>query len=260
MKSMSIAVVSCAMVSTICTVLSTPIQANEPGFKDDFQTLDRSRWYVSSGWTNGDHQNCLWHEDQVETSNETDRLLLSLSDVPRGDHEYSCGEIQSDSSFGYGIYEASLRTSFASGVNSNFFAHIGAPQDLPHNEIDFEFIVQPGEGPVIQSNYSTNDEGGNEVLHPVDDEGREFHVYAFEWTPDHLRWYINGALIREEAEADIPEPPQKIYFSIWSTGTLIDWMGPLEYPDTPLVLEVDYVAFQPLNSGCAFIDSIPCSQ
>lgn len=260
MKSVSNLVASCLSVMAVCSVLSTTAQADEQGFKDEFHSLDRDRWYVSSGWTNGDHQNCLWHEDQVEIASDTGRLLLSLSDVARGDHDYSCGEIQSEDAYGYGVYEARLRAPLVSGMNSNFFTHIGAPQNLPHNEIDFEFIVQPGEGPVIQTNYFTNDVGKNEELHPIVDNGLEFHVYAFEWTPDHLRWFINGTLIREESHPDIPRPPQKIYFSIWSTGTLTQWMGPLKYPDDPVVLEVDYVSFQPQNSGCTFITSIPCSE
>lgn len=213
------------------------------GFRDDFDTLDRERWFVSSGWANGDHQNCLWHESQARIADGI--LLLSLDKVPQADRAFSCAEVQTDDAFGYGRYEARMKIPFASGVNSNFFVHIGAPQGLPHNEIDFEFLANPQNGPHLQTNYFANDKGGNERVHPVPAADEQFQTYAFEWSADALRWYIDDTLIREETGPDLPAPPQKVYFSIWGTDTLTDWMGPFEYPDAPLVLEIDWLAFTP---------------
>lgn len=225
-----------------CASAALALAADAEGFRDDFEALDRDRWFVSTGWANGDHQNCLWHDSQVEISDGI--ITLALSDAAQGDRAYSCAEIQSEETFGYGLYEARMKIPFASGVNANFFTHVGAPQGLPHNEIDFEFITHPQRGQVLQTNFYTDDAGGNEAFHFVPGADREFHTYGFAWGPDALRWYVDGVLIREET-AQIPAPPQNILLSIWSTDSLTDWMGPLVYPGTPLGLEVDWVAFTP---------------
>ncbi len=251
-------IVAMAAICAACIALGAPmataLSANEEGFKDDFSTLERDRWFVSSGWANGDHQNCLWHDSRVEIADGIQ--LLSLSDAAQGDRAYSCAEIQSEAKFGYGLYEARMKVPFASGVNANFFTHIGAPQGLPHNEIDFEFITGPQRGQVLQTNFYTGDEGGNEAFHPVPGADTAFRTYAFQWAPDALRWYVDGALIREETEVGIPAPPQKMYLSVWSTDSLTEWMGPLVYPGKPLVLEVDWVAFTPAKADCR---SVACA-
>lgn len=51
----------------LSVVLSGGVKADSLGasFFDDFTTFDMDRWYISDGWSNGDHQNCVWSESAV---------------------------------------------------------------------------------------------------------------------------------------------------------------------------------------------------
>jgi endo-1,3-1,4-beta-glycanase ExoK len=224
-------------------------------FFDDFDELDPGRWFVSDGWANGPHQSCLWHRDRV--SLEEGVLRLSLTTDAQGDRALSCAEIQSNEAFGHGTFEALVRMPFASGLNANFFTHIGAPQERPHNEIDFEFIAP--HGPQLQTNFFVDDKGGHEELLDVVDDSSFRHL-AVTWEPGALRWYIDGELIREESGEPMPSEAQKIYLSLWTTDTLTEWLGAFDPSTAPLVMDVDWVAFTPLGADCQFDASILCSQ
>jgi endo-1,3-1,4-beta-glycanase ExoK len=263
-------------------LISAPaVGMDQEGFVEDFTTLDRERWFVSDGWVNGSHQNCLWSERAVEIQGGVLRLSLDEApemppvpeapdaqapvtepvtdaDVDSGPAEvpppYICAEIQSNERFGFGVYEAAVRIPFASGTNSNFFTYVGPTQGELHNEIDFEFIARTR--PSLQTNTYVDGQGGNEALISVTDPDG-WHDIAFVWEPGRLRWYLNGTLIRTAEGEIVPDLPQKIYLSIWSTDELIDWMGRLEWTG-PLVMQVERVAFTPLDGECQFEGSILC--
>jgi endo-1,3-1,4-beta-glycanase ExoK len=246
-----------------CGILLLPptaafAQAPEPppgeSFFDDFTgSLNLNRWYISDGWVNGDHQNCTWTADRLGLTD--DILTLSLTDQPRGERDYSCAEIQTIQRFGYGTFEALMKIPATSGLNSNFFSHVGAPQGEPHNEIDFEFLGRMPD--TVQLNYYANGEGGHEEIVPVPEAGERFRRYAFVWEPGRLRWYVDDELLLETTDTG-PTEPQKIYFSIWGTDTLVEWLGPFEYPGEPLVMSVDWVAFTAAGEPCQFEASIVC--
>ncbi|MEM1430865.1 MAG: family 16 glycosylhydrolase [Pseudomonadota bacterium] len=222
-------------------------------FFEPFDRLDRDRWFVSSGWANGDHQSCLWHRNRVRVTDG--RLLLALTANAKGDRDLSCAELQSEARFGYGTFEARMKVPYAEGMNANLFTFIGAPQDRPHNEIDFEFIAR--DGPVLQTNFHIPGDSENTELHAVTQDDA-FRTYSFIWQPGRIRWFIDGTLIREVSEGPLPDEAQKLYLSLWSTDTLIAWMGTFDPASAPQVLEVDWVAYTADGEGCAFDGSVLC--
>src|SRR5690349_16334708 len=88
-------------------------------FVEDFDKLDLGRWYVSDGWNNGKFQNCTWSKDDVKAANGI--LSITFNKRTLKDRDYSCGELQTKARYGYGVYEARLRSPAASGVNAAFF-------------------------------------------------------------------------------------------------------------------------------------------
>ncbi len=249
-------VLACVSATAWIAWTAEPSDAMPQGgksFFDPFDTLETSRWFVSSGWANGDHQSCLWHSNRVGVR---DGLLeLSLTDHAKQDRAFSCGEVQTHDRLGYGTFEARMKVPYARGMNANMFTFIGAPQDRPHNEIDFEFIAR--DGPTLQTNFHFRGKSDNTDLLPMPDDGK-FHDYAFIWEPDRIRWYIDGKLIRDIRGGDLPDEPQKMYLSLWSTETLVDWMGMFDASSAPQVLEVDWAAYTKLGEGCAFQQSVLC--
>ena len=240
--------------------LTSPAMAQE-AFFDDFDRLDSARWYVSDGWSNGAHQNCTWSGSQVTASNGS--LKVGFAPVPKGERQNSCGEIQTKQAYGYGTYEARLKTPSGSGLNAAFFTYIGPQQSKPHDEIDFEILLKDTskvETTTFVNGKSGDGELGSGQSHDLPQPSdQEFVHFAFTWEPDELRYYINGELVRTmDTPATIPSNPQRIFFSLWGTDTLSDWMGAFDPVTAPIAMEVDWVGFTPQGEDCAFDASILC--
>lgn len=243
--------------------LAVPATAQQAAFFDDFDTLDLKRWYVSDGWANGAHQNCTWAANQVRA--EGGALRVGFAPQPAGDRQYRCGEIQTRQAHGYGTYEARLKTPSGSGLNAAFFTYIGPQQGKPHDEIDFEVLLADT-GKVETTTFVNGKSGDGQIgagaehrlPHPSD---ADFITYAFTWEPERLRYYVNGELVRTiDNPAIIPTNPQRIFFSLWGSDTLTDWMGPFDAVSAPIAMEVDWVGFTPSGEACAFPQSILCAQ
>ncbi|WP_431320206.1 glycoside hydrolase family 16 protein [Rhizobium sp. YTU87027] len=231
-------------------------QASGTSFVDDFDKINRGFWYVSDGWNNGAHQNCTWSKNNVKVENGA--LQLSFADGKSKDRNYLCGEIQTTKRYGYGTYEARIKAGTGSGLNSAFFTYIGPADKQKHDEIDFEVLGKnTGE---VQVNQYVQAKGDNEKLVPVGSKADEgFNDYAFIWEKDRLRYYLNGKLVQDVTDpSKIPSTPQKIFFSLWGSDTLSNWMGRFDYTK-PAVLSVDRVAFTALGDKCQFPESIACT-
>ncbi|MQW89458.1 glycoside hydrolase family 16 protein [Sinorhizobium saheli] len=229
--------------------------ANGKSFLDDFDELDGRVWYVSDGWNNGAHQNCTWSKKQVKPVNGI--LELTFEERKEGKRNFACGEIQTRKRFGYGTYEARIRTADGSGLNSAFFTYIGPADKKPHDEIDFEVLGK--NTAKVQINQYVSAKGGNEFLADVPGGANQgFNDYAFVWEKDRIRYYVNGEMVHEVTDpAKIPVNAQKIFFSLWGTDTLTDWMGTFSYKE-PAKLQVDRVAFTALGDECQFAESVAC--
>lgn len=241
-----------ALVMGLITPSQTLAQVGN-SFYEPFDRLEKNKWFTSSGWANGDHQSCLWHRDRVEI--DDGKLFLSLTADAKEDHDFSCAEIQTRTRYGFGTYEARMKVPYAPGMNANLFTFVGAPQERPHNEIDFEFIAQ--QGPTLQTNFHTAHDSKNEEFLAMQDDS-SFRDYAFIWEPDRIRWFIDGELIREVRGGVLPDEPQKIYLSLWSTDTLVDWMGTFNRDSVPQMMEVDWLAYTELGAKCSFEQSVLC--
>jgi len=243
------------------TLLAQPVVAQEAAFHDDFDKLDLSRWYVSDGWSNGAHQNCAWSADQVKASGGS--LRVGFASAPEGERQYRCGEIQTREAYGYGTFEARLKTPAGSGLNAAFFSYIGPQHGKPHDEIDFEILLR-NTGHVDTTTFVNGVSGDGEVgagqshalPRPSD---TDFIAYAFTWEPGQVRFYIDGQLVRTIDDPKmVPRNAQRIFFSLWGSDTLTDWMGVFAPVSAPIAMEVDWVAYTPMGADCAFEQSILC--
>ncbi len=231
--------------------------ANGTSFMDDFDKFDQKIWFISNGWNNGAHQNCTWSKKQVKAVDGV--LRLTFEKRKEGDRNFVCGEVQTRKRYGYGTYEARIKAAEGSGLNSAFFTYIGPTNKKPHDEIDFEVLGK--NTAKVQLNQYVSAKGGNEFFADVPGGAHQgFNDYAFIWEKDRLRYYVNGELVHEVNDvAKIPVNAQKIFFSLWGTDTLTDWMGTFVYKE-PTSIEVDRVAFTAAGDECQFAESVACRQ
>ncbi|MCB9988454.1 MAG: family 16 glycosylhydrolase [Rhodospirillales bacterium] len=232
----------------LCGASVSPAQAEDIPFFATYPHIDQSRWYLSHGWTNGGHHSCEWRAEALK--GEDGHLRMWLSDHQGATlREYGCAEIQTRKMFGYGRYEARMRTAAGSGLNTAFFTFTGPPHGNPvHDEIDFEFLgKEPGK---VEVNYHRKGKNmGPFTVTLGFDASADFHDYAFEWMPDKIRWYADGRQIFETPDgADIPDNPGRLYFSLWSgTKKASDWLGRFHYKG-PVNADVAWVKFTPMDA------------
>ncbi|RWE03900.1 MAG: glycosyl hydrolase family protein [Mesorhizobium sp.] len=250
-----------ALFAVAAAFAAAPAHAQDmqsaPSFVDNFSSFDRSRWYVSDGWNNGNHQNCTWSKDLVRLSDGV--LSLSFEKRKLKDREFACAEIQTKQRFGYGVYEARMKTDTGSGLNAAFFTYIGPQDKKPWDEIDFEVLTK--DPSKVQVNSYIQGKPKNGKL--VDVEGgadKGFNDYGFVWEKDRLRWYVNGKLVNEVTNPDeLPTNPQKIFFSLWGSDKLTNWMGAFADPGRKVTMQVKRIAFTALGQPCQFPESLACT-
>lgn len=236
---------------------SADAMQSAPSFVDNFSNFDRSRWFVSDGWNNGAHQNCTWSKDLVRLSDGV--LSLGFEKRTLKDRQFACAEIQTKQRYGYGVYEARMKTGTGSGLNAAFFTYIGPSDKKPWDEIDFEVLTK--DPSKVQVNSYIQGKPKNGKL--VDVEGgadKGFNDYGFVWEKDRLRWYVNGKLVNEVTNpAELPTNSQKIFFSLWGSDKLTNWMGAFADPGNKVTMQVKRVAFTALGQPCQFPESLACS-
>ena len=189
-------------------------------------------------------------------------LSLVVNDQRTTQRSFSCAEVQSRGFHGYGTYEVRMRSAAAGGVLSAFFIYAPASNGKSHEQISIEFVGRdPG---TVLVNYNVG--AGNRARSiALDFDGsKSVNSYAFQWTPEAIRWFVNGRLVHEvkavSGEA-LPSRPGKIVMTSWK-GTDADqqaWLGPFEYAGRPIVATIEHVAFTPLDSPCQFPTSVVCS-
>ncbi|MFY8272750.1 glycoside hydrolase family 16 protein [Pseudoalteromonas sp. SSDWG2] len=157
--------------------------------------LNITQEHVASGWSQ-DHQ------------------------AQKSAYEFSCGEIRTNPTkrVKYGRFETRMKApsrTVASGYISSFFTytHEGKPKEW--EEIDVE--LEGGRPDKFQANLIYGLDAGNWWgtrkwgawedkinIAPAD----EWRVYAIEWTPKAIKWFVDGKLYKTLSQADLDCQPR----------------------------------------------------
>jgi endo-1,3-1,4-beta-glycanase ExoK len=181
------------------------------------------------------------------------------------DKTFSSGELRTKgNAYRYGRYEMKMRApgpDKATGyVLTMFTFHF--PKQLDWKEIDIEV-----EG-TFRDRYTTNLIWGAWPLEAPERAGQgtgfdktNWNIYAFEWLPNKIRWFVNGRLIREtenskrnmhgaliNENAQVPTRPGRIHFNFWITSYGNTFGGVNTGNRYPLVGEYEWFRFYRHNS------------
>jgi len=216
----------------------------EKGFVDDLERWQPRRWEQSDGWSNGNWVGCSWRADNVVF--EGGRMTLVLDDKGGRDHPLACGEYRTHDTYHYGRYEVSMKAARGSGVVSAFFIYTGPPFGDPWHETTIEILGRD----TTKVDFTLFVEGEHYPT-TVDlgfDAAKDFHTYAIEWTPDAIRWSVDGRVVHVDRKdrQPLPQKPGRIFAQIWNAGEGVeDWLGPFRYPGGPLAASYDWIRFVP---------------
>jgi endo-1,3-1,4-beta-glycanase ExoK len=207
-------------------------RAPDPGFIVDFTRGydDRSQllsnWFMDAGWLKADFSP---HNVRFDGSGMT----LTVTRRNGGPTAYVGAEFQRDGFYGFGRYEVVMRTAEAQGVVSSFFTHTGDYFGDKHSEIDFEFVGS--KTAEAHTNYFWDGQSDALDVQLWFDASEALHLYAFEWLPDSITWYVDGIQIRRveagNAAAPIPQTSARVIANIWAANEhAVEWVGEAEGP------------------------------
>ncbi|EGS17892.1 putative cell wall protein [Thermochaetoides thermophila DSM 1495] len=171
----------------------------------------------------------------------------------------------------YGSVRARLKTSRGRGVVTAFILY----SDVK-DEIDFEWVgVDLG---TVQTNYYfqgipnyTNT--GNISISSNSYE--DFHDYEIQWTPDEIRWLVDGKVgrVKKRSETwnatanqwDFPQTPARVQISIWPGGLETNAEGTINWAGGKIDWESDeiknygyyFATFAEVEVKCYRTDSPP---
>lgn len=163
---------------------------------------------------------------------DTDRLSLTVRKGVGGDRP-TMAEVRTKERYGYGRYEVIMRPSGESGIVSAFFTYTGPWAGDPHDEVDIEFVGKNTR--YIEFNYFRN--GRTDAHKRVKlgfDAAKRMHLYAFDWQPDQIIWYVDGREIYRTpyGSRGIPDHPGQIYASAWTGSERVrKWVGAPRFGD-----------------------------
>jgi len=166
-----------------------------------------------------------WLPDNV--SNRNGGAFLEVKRQERSGLPYTAAEMQSSSKLQYGRYETIMQAARGSGLVTAFFTYTGPWFGDPHDEIDIEFLGS--DTTKIHFNYFKNGKSIKPATFDLPfDAASKPRLYAFDWRPDGVTWYVEGVPVyaTEAGDPGVPVAPGKLMFSAW-TGkpSMAGWHG-----------------------------------
>jgi len=158
---------------------------------------------------------------------------------------YKGAEYRTHDTFTYGRFEVCYKSSQGPGQTSTFFTYheLGEEGSSAWNEIDVEILGRYRND--VQFNPITPGQEGHEYHCYVDfDPAEGYHVYAFEWTPGYVAWFIDGVEMHRQTGEHIESlnRGQKIMLNIWPP-VYENWVGLLDPACLPLFAYYDWISY-----------------
>jgi len=201
-------------------------------------------FHKSDDFSNGGVFNCTWSQNAINIIGGKLNLELYTQD-----NEWHCAELVTNMNFHYGLFEASIRPSSQYGVVT-FFGTYSQNGD----EIDIEFN---GSNPYeVELNFWSRGINSRGKIIKLDFNVTEnYNLYAFNWLPDRLDFYVNNVLVwsTDYSETGIPvDTPSPIILNLWpGTESISDWLGgfidPANPPENKITASFEWIRFTPFN-------------
>jgi beta-glucanase (GH16 family) len=190
---------------------------------------------------------------------KTTLSVLAIAAVATMAKDFSGAELYTLEEVKYGKFEARMKMAAASGtVSSMFLYQNGSEQASAERwvEVDIEVL---GKSPnSFQSNIITGKAGAqvtsekHHSVNPAADQG--FHTYGLEWTPDYVRWTLDGQEVRKTSKGENKNQvenligTQGLRFNLWSSESA-DWVGQFDESKLPLFQFINWVKVYKYTPG-----------
>lgn len=180
---------------------------------DEFNadSLDTTKWHSTNPYWRG-RPPVFFHKDCISVRNGFLRVS-ALNSVESARCEFPnsfthiSGFIVSKNLVRFGYFEIRAKLMDSSLV-SGFWLNRHTPEEwseitiveVPAGIDKYRNLLQPNwhyfHGPDYKGTHD-NHLVGPSVIELSFDHVDDFHIYGFEWSPTHLRWYVDGEMVRE---------------------------------------------------------------
>jgi beta-glucanase (GH16 family) len=203
-----------------------------------------------SGWGNAEME---YYTDRPENARIEDGMLV----IEARQEEYMGLKYTSARlltlglhQFQYGHIEARLKLPYGQGIWPAFWMLGGNASWPAGGEIDIMEFIGKTPDTVYQTVHGPGYSGargvGSHTVLTADSLKNEFHIFAVDWQPNDIRWYVDGQQVFQVTPEKIPAGTQWVFdhpfFIILNLAVGGGWPG---YPDTTTVFPqkflVDYV-------------------
>ena len=231
-----------------------------PDLSDEFDgdSLDATKWIKSGeggefvvGWPGRAPSQFAPENIRVEDGKlklatkwdpDYDFVLRRDAEEDRRYGTYTTAAVVSRATLKYGYMEVKVKAADAS-ITSSFWA------TGPRSELDvFEFVgksKRSDSGMMFPISVHDWSQGGEMWHDDVELDWRvadDLHVYGCEWAADGLKFYADGALIREVPASEVGRLwCLREQMQIWFDSETFKWEGYPEESDLPVDYEIDYV-------------------
>jgi beta-glucanase (GH16 family) len=217
--------------------------------------IDGSKWGFdtgNNGWGNGELEDYTDRTDNVRLDGQGHLEIVARAES-FGGSSYTSGRVNTAGRFAqaYGRIEARIRMPQGKGIWPAFWTlgadlgQVGWPQcgELDIMEAVGDFTINHG------SAHGPGYSGGNPLTGTYQSPtslADDFHVYAIEWEPNEVRWYVDDAMYERRTPADLPPGTTWVYdhpfFLILNVAVGGNWPGaPDGTTQFPQTMTVDYV-------------------
>ena len=190
---------------------------------------DPTRWYKANMTYPSPHP--AWLARHIHFYD--DRVELELRRMRVGGKTLAGAEYQRRGLYSFGRIEVVMTPAPGSGTVSAMFTHTSEQFGAQHDEIDIEFLGKNLN--MVTGNYFTDGEPYRYLEMPLPfDASEEIHLYAFDWEPDRIRWYVDDQLMHTATDEDhpIPQHPSRIMIQLWSgQEEQFEWHGVPTFED-----------------------------
>lgn len=170
-------------------------------------------------------------------------LLIVLVTAVADAKAYKGAEYRTKQAFTYGRFEVRMKSAHREGMLSSFFTYHEITSTADWNEIDIEILGRYDDD--IQFNPITPGQVNHVGRYKAPfNPAHDFHIYAFEWTPLSVAWFVDGTEVHRQTGAHIEalNLPQKIMMNVWNP-TYSGWVGEWNDAVLPAFAYYDYVKY-----------------
>ncbi len=224
-------------------------------FIDAFKKSDLKKWEIAEYDFDHPHFDTDWRKQNVVFDNGGDEEAagLTLTVTPskvqsQSKNRFIGGSIRRKIPTIYGRYESLIKPAKGSGFVTGFFTYTGPFYGTKHDEIDIEFLGKNTKQ--IHIAWFSDGVLTNKFIDLPFDAAKRPRLYAFEWLPDRINWYVEDELIysAKKAETNLPITPSLLFANVWAADPSIrQWAGKTE-PEQSSEAWFGQVKFTPMQT------------